>query len=103
MDIGLKIVHVFQKALLKEIESHSIRLKGIVVSVDNVKLDFDRSVEGTLRIGSRLAVTEGEKQRIETAIQLLNYIIHFQDSESINYSEVKDMAASEIRKVYLLY
>lgn len=84
---------------MQEVDAHSIRLNTIVDSVDSVKLEFDKSVEGTLRIGGRLTVAESEKLRIEKAMQLLHYIIFFQKTQSASCAAIKDMPAEQIKKV----
>ena len=86
---------------MQEVDAHSIRLNTIVDSVDSVKLEFDKSVEGTLRIGGRLTIAESEKLRIEKAIQLLDYILFFQKAQNSSYADIKDMPAEQIKKVIL--
>jgi hypothetical protein len=84
---------------MNEVDAHSIRLSTIVGSVDSVKSEFDKSVEGTIRIGGRLTVAEGEKLRIEKAMQLLDYTLFFQKAPSSTYADIKDMPAEQIKKV----
>jgi hypothetical protein len=76
-------------------------LNTLVDSVDSVTLEFDKSVEGTMRIGGRLTIAESEKLRIEKAIQLLDYILFFQKAPNSSYADIKDMPAEQIKKVIL--
>jgi len=86
---------------LKEVDVHSVHLNDVADAVDAVKLDFDKAVEGTVRIGSRLAITEGEEQRIDKATELLNYILYFQNADSEMYTNVMDLPIVQIKQVGL--
>jgi len=86
---------------LKEVDVHSVHLNDVADAVDAVKLDFDKAVEGTVRIGSRLAITEGEEQRIDKATELLDYILYFQNADSEMYTNVMDLPIVQIKQVGL--
>ena len=86
---------------MKEVDVHSVHLNDVADAVDAVKLDFDKAVEGTVRIGSRLAITEGEEQRIDKATELLNYILYFQNADSEMYTNVMDLPIVQIKQVGL--
>ena len=69
-----------ESTLMNELESHSTNLNKVEVAVDDVQKNFDKAIEGSLRIGGRLASTELEKINIDTAIELMQFIHFFKSS-----------------------
>jgi hypothetical protein len=64
--------------LLNELRQHADRLNVVKDSVNEVERNFDRASEGAVRIGSRLAATERERSRIETAMLTLDLVTAFE-------------------------
>lgn len=64
--------------LLNELRQHAERLTVVKDSVGEVERNFERASEGAVRIGSRLAATEREKCRIESAILTLDLVTAFE-------------------------
>ena len=64
--------------LLSELRTHALRLRTVKDSVDDVKRNFERASEGAVRIGSRLAATERERSRIESAMFTLSLVKAFE-------------------------
>jgi methyl-accepting chemotaxis protein len=64
--------------LLNELRQHAERLNVVKESVDEVERNFERASEGAVRIGSRLAATERERSRIETAMLTLDLVTAFE-------------------------
>ena len=78
-DVGVlkEAVDSADEMLLSELRAHAERLKTVKESVDDVKKNFERASEGAVRIGSRLAATERERSRIETAMMTLDLVKEF--------------------------
>ena len=79
-DVGVlkEAVDSADEMLLSELRAHAERLKTVKESVDDVKKNFERASEGAVRIGSRLAATERERSRIETAMMTLDLVKEFE-------------------------
>ena len=71
-------VETADEILLGELSTHADRLNTVKESVDDVKKNFERASEGAVRIGSRLAATERERSRIESAIMTLDLVKQFE-------------------------
>ena len=71
-------VETADEILLGELSTHADRLNTVRESVDDVKKNFERASEGAVRIGSRLAATERERSRIESAIMTLDLVKQFE-------------------------
>ena len=79
-DVGVlkEAVDSADEMLLSELRAHAERLKTVKESVDDVKKNFERASEGAVWIGSRLAATERERSRIETAMMTLDLVKEFE-------------------------
>ena len=62
------------EVLYEELDTHRTRLNDINVSVDSVIDHFHKASEGALRIGEQLAVSESERLRIDSAIEIMDFV-----------------------------
>jgi hypothetical protein len=76
--------HSANEAMLLEMEQHAKMLDNVKTAVDEVKAAFEHASEGAIKIGDRLSVSESERVRIETAVDLINFI-NWYDSMPLEY------------------
>lgn len=88
--------------LLEELDTHALKLSDIESSVKKINENFLRASNGAMKIGERLSVADNEKQRICTAIKLVEYIEFFEEKSSIkttaDIEKLLSMSAAQIRE-----
>ncbi len=90
--------HHTESLLLIELESHAEKLNAVGDEVDTVRLNFDQASEGAVRVGTRLASSEKERQQIETSMELLGYIKSFETAPEELYADIKSMNSKQLRE-----
>jgi len=94
--------HKWNESMLGEMDGHGEKLDGVRDAVNDVKTTFERASEGAVKIGDRLAVSEAERLRIQTGIELLTYINWYdkkdfghQDLELLDLKALSNVAIPE--------
>ena len=98
-----KTAHTADEAMLVDMEGHAKNVDAVRLAVDEVKVAFERASEGAIKIGDRLSVSEAERRRVETAMNLINFINwydekafdHFDEIHTLDLAELVDYAVPE--------
>ena len=85
------ISYQFLGALRSEMKAHGIKLDDINTSVDAMKKHFDHISMETLKVGDRLAIAERERSQVQSALELLDYIEHFEGAREGVFETIHDI------------
>lgn len=65
-------------SLINDLDRHVSKLNKIEALTSNVQAEFVKSSENGVKVGERLTIADRERNRLNSAIDLMNYIEHFE-------------------------
>lgn len=88
------------EVLHEELDTHRDRLNDINVSVDSVIEHFHKASEGALRIGEQLAVSESERLRIDSAIEIMEFVNLFESTDPSTYNDIQSLDTTQLLELF---
>jgi len=93
-----EVAHAANEAMLADMAGHAHRVDEVRCAVDDVKVAFERASEGAVKIGDRLSVSEAERRRVETAMNLVAFINWYDNMPSDHFQDIQHMQLDELTR-----
>jgi hypothetical protein len=89
------------KKLTQKLESHNAKLVELKKKMFKISENFGKISDGAIRISDRLNTAERQRQRIERAIELMNYIKELEANGTSPYENIMQNKSVDELKEYL--